>query len=235
MTPEELTHRLERDLGRDLKSVILYGSAAAGDHAGKRSDHNILVVVQELGVEQLRAVSQTAKAWAKAGNRPPLLFTPESLRRSVDTFPIELLDMRDSHRVLQGEDLVQGLAPDPRDLRLQLEHDLKTKLIQLREHYMLAAGKPRNVVELMVGSVASFLALSKAALRLFRDQVPPKKLDALKALTEHLGLDVGAFATVHEIKEGKRKSRHVDAERLFEQYLKSVEAIADAVDKHMEK
>ena len=42
MSPEELTDQLKAIYKDNLKSVVLFGSAAAGDHAGKRSDFNVL-------------------------------------------------------------------------------------------------------------------------------------------------------------------------------------------------
>ena len=68
------------------------------------SNYNVLLVVDGLGVAELNALSKPALQWAKAGNRPPLLFTRGQLKASADVFPIELLDMRQSHRVLFGED-----------------------------------------------------------------------------------------------------------------------------------
>jgi len=39
-----------------------------------------LIVLEEEGMTELNALSKPAVAWAKAGNRPPLLFTPQQLR-----------------------------------------------------------------------------------------------------------------------------------------------------------
>lgn len=57
MTPEQLVERLKAAAPGVVRSVLLYGSAAAGDHAWKRSDYNVLVVAERLGLAELKAIS----------------------------------------------------------------------------------------------------------------------------------------------------------------------------------
>ncbi len=66
---EKLNESLKRILGDKLISVILYGSAAAGDHAGKKSDMNVLVVTLELKPQELLNLSQTVIPWVKRETR----------------------------------------------------------------------------------------------------------------------------------------------------------------------
>lgn len=235
MTPDELVKRLGADLGEDLVSVVLYGSAAAGDHSGRRSDYNILVVVQQLGLDALRAMRKTALAWARAGNRPPLLFTAGQLRGSADAFPIELLDMRDARQTLYGEDLLQDIEVAPENLRLELEHELKGRLLSLREAYLLARGRSRSVLKIMTDSLSTFLVLFRASLRLFNDSVPAKKFDALGELAEHIAMDTEVFALVSELKQGRMKVQAAEADALFGRYLTAVESVVDAVDQFIHK
>ena len=83
MTLDVLTEELKRTFGESLTSVVLYGSAAAGDHTGKRSDYNVLVVAERIDSEHLRTFSKSARKWAQGGNPPPLFFTLERLRAST--------------------------------------------------------------------------------------------------------------------------------------------------------
>jgi len=233
VTPEQLVEQLKQACPSGLKSVMLYGSAAAGDHVGKRSDYNVLVVTDKLGFQELKAFAPAAAAWAKAGNPPPLLFTLDRLKRSSDAFPIELLDIRDSHRVLYGQNVASEIEVRSEDLRLQLEHELKGKLIQLREHFLLTKGKPKEVIELLISSLSSFLVLFRAALRLWQDEVPKIKIDAVRELSRHLEFDPKVFETVDAMKSGRLSSKQTDPDALFSEYLATIERIADAVDAHL--
>jgi len=234
MTPEELVERLKHTLPSGLRSVVLYGSAAAGDHLARRSDYNVLVVAACLGLAELEALAQPVAAWTRAGNRPPILFTPTELAGSTDSFPIELWDMKQSRKILFGDDPLAELEVKTEHLRLQLERELKGKLLDLREAYLLTRGKPLRVRKLMIESLPSFLVLCRAALRLFQDDVPPRKLEALGALAQHCEFDARVFSTIQEMRE-----KHayvwwrVDAaatRALFESYLSTIGRVIEAVD-----
>lgn len=235
MTPEKLVEELKQACPNGLKSVVLYGSAAAGDHVGTKSDYNVLVVTEDLGIGTLTAISKTATAWAKVGNPAPLLFTAERLAKATDVFPIELLDIRECHTVLYGEDLVSDLEVDTKNLRLEIEHELRGKLIRLRQSYLLTQGKSKAVADLMTQSLSTFLVLFRAALRLFEDSVPQKKFEALEKLSTHLKFDGSVFQTVQQLKEGSKKTKDVAIEDLFSTYLKTIECVIDAVDAYIHK
>lgn len=235
MTPEKLVEELKQACPTGLKSVVLYGSAAAGDHSGKGSDYNVLVVTEDMDIGTLNTIAKPAAAWAKAGNPAPMLFTEERLAKATDVFPIELLDIRECHRVLYGEDLVQGLEIDTKNLRLEIEHELRGKLIHLRQSYLLTQGKPKAIADLMIQSLSTFLVLFRASLRLFEAQVPQKKIEALEKLSTHLAFDGSAFQTVQGLKEGTRKTKDVAVKELFSHYLKTVECVVDAVDTYIHR
>jgi len=235
MTPDKLVEELKQACPKGLKSVVLYGSAAAGDHAGKRSDYNILVVTEDMGWATLDAFSKSALKWSKAGNPAPLMFTEQRLKQSTDVFPVELLDICECHQVLYGDDPLASLEIDTKNLRLQIEHELRGKLIQLRQHYLLTGGKPKAVLELMVGSLSTFLVLFRAALRLFEEFIPQKKQDALEKLATHLDFDVSVFKTVQQIKDGTLKVKDSTIQDLFGNYLNTVECVIDAVDAYIHK
>ncbi len=233
MKPEQLLSQLRTALGSGIRSVTLYGSAAAGDHVGKRSDYNVLVVTDRLGVKEMTALSKPSLAWQKAGNPPPLFFTFERLKKSADVFPIELMDMRDSRKVLYGEDVIGEVEIHPENLRLILEHELKSHLVRLRDAFIATVGKPKRIVDLMVESLSTTLVLFRASLRLFEDRVPARKIDALERLASHIRFDHDIFEKVEGVKEGRTPEGNIDAVALFEQYLATIEFVVDAVDEHI--
>ena len=233
MKPEELAERLKAVSGLPLVSVVLYGSAVAGDHAGRRSDYNVLVVLERLGAAELDALAPAVRAWTRAGNRPPLLFTRERLAGSADVFPIELMDIQDHHIVLHGTDAVSRVEVPAGTLRLELERELKVNLMRLREGYLAVGGRPRPVARLMVESVSTFGVLARAALRLFEERVPAGKRAALEALTAHLRFDAAPLLRVLDAKDGRASIPSPEVPALFDRYLASVESLADAVDRHL--
>ena len=229
--PEEFTVTLKRFCGEALQSVVLYGSAAAGDYTAKGSDFNLLIVMEELPPAVLRRLAGPVRAWERAGNPPPLLFTKKRLMEASDVFPVELLDMRDARRVLYGEDVIDGIVPDRANLRLQAERELRSVLIQLRRNYLAVCGRPRSLAALMTGSLSGVLSLFRAALRLYEDPVPVEKMQALEKLHAHIPVGVAAIRSIQALKTGVLKAGKADVESLFEEYMRSIEAVVDAVDK----
>ncbi|MBA2687379.1 MAG: hypothetical protein H0U64_04690, partial [Gemmatimonadaceae bacterium] len=55
MKLEELVEQLRRAYGAELKAVVLYGSAVAGEHSTQRSNYNVLVIANSLPLSALRA------------------------------------------------------------------------------------------------------------------------------------------------------------------------------------
>lgn len=236
VTPEQFAERLRLALPAGLRSVLLYGSAAAGDHLPGRSDYNVLVVAERLGMAELEALAAQTTTWIRAGNRAPVLFTSEELARSADVFPIELADMRQSRRLLWGDDALAELHVKPEHLRIQLEREMKGKLLELREAFLNAQGKPRRLRALLVGSLPAFLVLFRAAVRLYQEEPPARKLDAVRNLAGHIPFDPAVFETIHKLRQpaaGAQKKTPAELRALFETYLRTIEQVVDAVDRHI--
>src|SRR5438128_9427090 len=102
LTLDELVTQLKSAFGSDLSSVVLYGSAAGGDHNPRRSDQNVLVIVKQVPMAAAKAIAATARACSEAGKPAPLVFTEREWRRSSDVFPMEYADILERNRVLHG-------------------------------------------------------------------------------------------------------------------------------------
>lgn len=231
MKPEELASHLKDvpDLG--LRAVILYGSAAAGDRAERGSDYNILIVLEAVGRRELDLLAPVVRPWLRAGNPPPLLFTKGGLRSSADVFPIELLDMKDCRRVLHGDDALADIEVDRRNLRHELEHELKGKLIHLRREYLASGGRPAAVASLLGQSLSTFLVLFRAALRLSADRAPAAKMDAARELAAGMGFDLEPFERIRRLKEGAERIPDAEVGPLFDRYLSAIEKASAAIDR----
>ncbi len=228
-TNDKMTDELKTLLGSKLVSVVLYGSSAAGDHTGERSDVNLLVVTHPLKREDLHLLSKAVVPWARQGNPPPLLLTKEHLSEFVDVFPIEILDMQSNHQVLLGEDPLQALTVSTDHLRVELEHELQGKLLQLKTRYILTEGKSDKLWKLMVESLSTFLVLFKNSLWIFNEKPPLKKMEALMKLRERFDFETEAFEKVDRVKRGG-KTKGMDAIQVFEEYLDAIEALIERIN-----
>lgn len=231
MTPEEFTDLLKDALGLDrLVSVVLYGSAAADDYSSDYSDYNVLVVCNELGRGELDALAPLAVKWAECGNPPPLLFTRERLIKSSNVFPITFLDIKETHLILFGEDMLRSLPISQMNFRFQLEHELKGKLIQLRESYLLTGGNSPEVLALMLRSLSTFQVLLRATLRFYEVSLPKLKQQAVMQLQKHVSFDLSVFDLLHLIRDSGEEVADSEILELFPKYLMAIENVADMVN-----
>ncbi len=189
MSLDELVTQLRAAFGAELRAVVLYGSAAAGEHVPKKSDYNVLVLVDSLAANRLDAASATARAWSDAGNPPPLTLTVDEWSASADIFPMEYADILERHKVLHGS-LPAQTKVDPADLRLQLEREAMGALLQIRRRALAAGGDGKAQLALMLESASTIMVIYRAVLRL-NQEVPPA---ANTALAERIGAIAGIQA-----------------------------------------
>ena len=225
----KLVARLKDAAGTNLESVILYGSAASGHFEEKHSDLNVLCVLERLDGPALEALRPVAAWWAAEQQPAFLLFTREELRRSADVFAIELLDIKAHHKVLHGEDCLAGLDVPMNLHRVQLEHELRTKLIRLRQAYVAVADRPKEVLRLLTESVSSFMTLFRHTLIALGEPPPQHKHAVLDRLGERLQVDVSSFHSVLSVREGKKPD--LDVKLVARGYLQAVARVADEVDR----
>ena len=144
-----LVEDLRTTHGDNLASVVLYGSAAAGDSRELQSDYNLLIALKRITPEDLRLAQAPMREWQRLGHSLPVYFTVEELTDAADVFPIEFHQMANARTVLYGQDPFEFVKLSDANLRHQTEYELRSKLIQLRRYYIPAsvatlAGVPRS-------------------------------------------------------------------------------------------
>jgi hypothetical protein len=238
MVPEkkisEFVSRLRAAAGSNLLSVILFGSAAAGDFHPESSNLNLFCVIRDTSFAALRNLAPAVKWWDAQKQPPPLFMTRAEIERSADVFTIEFIEMQQHHRVIFGEDVLQGLSIPLNLHRVQVEYELREKLALLRQQLLLAAGNESRMWELLVRSVSSFATLFRHALMVLGHDAPAGKREAVQALSKQIGFDASAFAQVLDVRERRTDSRKLDVTDVFSRYLSALEQVTAAVDRMLD-
>jgi predicted nucleotidyltransferase len=225
MKLEELVRQLQLAYGGGLRSVVLFGSAVAGEHRGKKSDYNVLVIVDSLPLERLRAVAAVSKAWAEDGNPPPMTFTANEWKSSADIFPMEYADILERHRVLFGDAPFDGIRVTPSDLRLQVEQQTMGKLLQLRQATMGAGGDSRLQLEVLEKSLSTLMVIFRGVSRL-QGHAPSHDYEELtRNLAKHAGFSPDPFVKVIRHARGTEKISRESAAGILEGYLAAMERL----------
>ena len=162
-----------------------------------------MVVCSRLGQEELDVIRPLTAQWAEFGNPSPSLFTWKILKNSSDVFRIELLDRKENHVILLGEDVLKRLPISHANMRFQLEHEPKGKLIQFRERYLLTDGSKEKLASLFIAILSAFQLLLRGELRFFEVTVPFRKYEAVRRFAMYAPLELAVFDEIQEMKDGE--------------------------------
>ena len=169
----ELVSRLTEAAGKNLESVVLYGSAATGNYKPGTSDLNLLCTLVTMNVHELQLLAPVVHWWTREEKEsPPLFFQTEELRRSTDVFAIESLDIKRAHRVLFGKDPIADLDIPMNLHRVQVERDLRLLLLRLRQHALLAGKNEIEYTATLKKSDSSTMVLLRHTLLAFGEEPP---------------------------------------------------------------
>ena len=208
MTVDDLVTQLRATYAGALRAVVLYGSAAGGDHHAKHSDQNILVIVSALSLDVMSAAGAVARAWGEAGNPPPLTLTDAEWRSSVDVFAMEHAEIRDRHKLLfaaTGYDPLAGMLVSRADIRRQLEYEAMATLLAVRSAILVSKADLKDRTEMLAGSARRVLALFRGLLRLL-GEAPDRDNEAVcRAAAAKAGFDPEPFVAVVAHRRGTAK------------------------------
>jgi predicted nucleotidyltransferase len=225
-----LTAELKSAYGENLVALFLYGSAASGDFHQKFSDLNILCVLRDMSAELLKKAEKTITWFVKKGNPPPLFFTLNEIESSNDVFPIEFLDMQASHRVLFGPDVLKDLHVERENHRLELEHELRSKFIGLRQSFLSVSHDPKAVGNLILRSLSAVITLFRHTLMLMGDIVPVQKRDIIRRFCTRSGLDESFFLSLLKLREEGQELTPDEAVPAFQRYSEEIAKMITLVD-----
>lgn len=224
--PEEIFSEITRDyqllFGPHLISIILYGSGAGRDYVPGSSDLNFLIILTEQGIDRLDLAMETVKRWRRRNVAVPLFLTRAGLAGSLDSYPVEILNMRRNYRLVFGQDVLADLEPTAYHIRLQLERELRGKLLHLRRGYLATGGSTRRLRELIGLSITAFVSLFCAILYLKGVEMPQDRKGVIDAAGKALGVDIGTFLLCEEVRRRADRLSRDQLRALFRDYLKEV-------------
>ncbi|MDQ2977296.1 MAG: hypothetical protein M3R69_18030 [Acidobacteriota bacterium] len=222
---------LQATHGNNLASVVLYGSAAAGDHIELRSDYNLLITLKRITPEDLRLAQAPMREWRRLGHPLPVYFTAEELSDAADVFPIEFYQMANARVVLCGQDPFEFVKLSDANLRHQTEYELRSKLVQLRRMYIPASVSIEKLCDLMSDSLASFAALFRAVLMLHGEDAPVGKPDCVRATVRRFKLEAEPFEKIFSFRARVYKPlTDKEANDIFAVYMAQIERVIEVVD-----
>lgn len=227
----QLVEKLQKAYGDRLVSVVLYGSAVSGNNHSRFSDYNILCVLDRITPSEMAQSEDVFRWWREQGSPSPLLLTEQEVATSTDCFAIEFRDIKAQHRVLHGKDVITPLEVDYSFYRAQVEHDLRAKLLRLRQKASGMLSKEDSLRRMMADSLSTFCVLFRHALNLSGAEASMAKREVIAQASGAFGFDASSFEKLLDLREDRIKPRDFDPAGQLPGYLQGIAAVIDAVDK----
>jgi hypothetical protein len=226
----DFVESLEGICADNLISVILYGSAASGEFIDKHSNLNLLVVLKNAGLENLKPLSGLInKRCFRIIN--PLIFSEEYIQSSTDVFPIEFLDMKENYTVLVGQDILKDISIDTKNLTYQCEHELKSKLIALRLFFLRNNKDRLALLNFLLQTFTSTLHVLRNIIRLRQKTAHYLKMDILEDIIAEFQTDKDTWETILAVKNKQIKLRAKQIDTVFTNFVRDLEKIVGIIDK----
>jgi hypothetical protein len=214
----------------ELLAILLYGSAATGEHVAGRSDINIAIILRHLTPPFLRKAAGHLRAWHRQGFATPMFFDPEYLHASLDVFAIEFLDMQERHRVLCGPDLLADLSVGRANLRFQCEQELRGKLLRLRQSYVESVHAPSDLEQILAVAMSSLVVLARTLLRLGDADLSGGADAILERVQVRFGASSVSLRKAWQVKQGAIRMTGSNLEALYQAVLEEVGGLVRVVD-----
>jgi predicted nucleotidyltransferase len=159
----EVRDQLQAAAGDNLTALVIYGGLARGRHRGHHSDIDLAVVLEDASPARVAEIATALRTAARAARVEPWLLARGELPRLAEVFPTKLLDIREHHLLVSGEDVFASLEIDRGQLRLRVEQELTNLSLRLRRALVGLAGD-RASMATQLTAVARPLAIQLAVL-----------------------------------------------------------------------
>jgi hypothetical protein len=217
-------------LGSNFLAGYVTGSALRPGFDTKRSHVNVLVIANSLEPEVLDRIAAAQREAKQPPHVDPLFMTRDQLVASLDVFPIEWLDVIGNHALIEGDDVLAGLVVPLAHLRLQCEHELRSKHLRLRHEYLASAKAPKRLAEVLARLASGFHTLFRTLLRLRGETPPAGQEDVIRRVAELYALDGAALLAAHQVRySAKRPDTELARER-YRKFLVEIERLVGAID-----
>lgn len=226
---EKIRHDITKTFKQNLISLMVIGSAAIDDHQPGLSDINFLVVLHEIGLDQIDQLRKVFKSYQKHGAAMPLLMTLSDINDLNSLSPIECLEIKEKHRVLQGEDFFAKMNIDAEKLQPFFERAIQTSKQQIRNAYFKNGDQVKQLKNVILESHRAFFPLFRTALRLSQVEPPLKKDEVIQAVSQTFELNKEIFLKIKLLKQGELKITIPMLKTLFSDYLLEVDKMIAAL------
>lgn len=220
---EEYSELVRGLAGPKALSLTVVGAVVAGTFDKSRHTVRNVLVLSSIDLDFLKQLSLQGAKLGKVRISAPLIMTPDYIKASLDTFPLELIEIQQWHETLFGEDYFRELSFEDRHVSLQCEREIKTLLIGMRQGLLASGGREKIIGAMEVDVTEQLIRTLRGVLWLKGKRAP---LPAPQVVSEIEGIQGQTF---QGIRSAINPSGHHGWSE-FQTLYKDVEAVGRFID-----
>ena len=221
-------NQLEKSIGSQFVSGVLYGKLARNIDKTRDMSANFMVVLEEISTASLDAVGAALRA--SKLQIELLTLSEEDLRSSTDVFPIKFLDIKRTHIICHGKDVLSELEISKDNLRLRCEQEIKNLMLRLRLNYVSRKQNSKSIASLLSRIYLSLIRNLGVLVELKSGDVLTTNSEIIEGAGK-LGIDTVALLDVEKLRQDNFSKDLEDRKRLLEKVMQSVRDAAAMADK----
>lgn len=218
-----LKEGLEKAVGANLAALVVYGSAVRGGWEPDSSDIDVIVVLEDASLPQLRAIAEPLMLARYRGRVEAMILRRGALAGASDVFPLLYDDVRQRHVLLSGSDVFAPLEIRDTHRRLRIEQELREARIRMRRAVVDALGVEATIA----GAVSRKVKQIRGplhALRCLKGDACDDRLEAvLAACGKAYAIDTAPLTRVAAAPE----AAHTALRALLEAAIEDVDRLED--------
>ena len=198
---EVLAKLLHELFAARVNALTVFGAAIDGPFHPAQHNIQSVLVLEQVELDTLRQLAQHGPELGRSALAAPLIMTPNYINASLDTFPLEFIEIQQHHETVSGPDHFQNLTFEDQHVRLQCERELKSILIGMRQGLLAAAGRDQLLSALGTGATERLLRALRGLLWLRGTRTPQPTTELLQAVEKIVERELSGIHRVLEVSE----------------------------------
>ncbi len=216
--------------GCRLEAAVLFGSATGGNFIPGKSDINIFMVFDKVGIELLVSLRGIFNRHFKKLKSRPVVVDREFVEHSTDVFPMEFLEWRDHSVVIFGDDPLRDIDISLDNLRHQVEENLRGKRLRLIQSYFEMDTRRNRLQPFLEETLPNFLTVFRNILRLIGKTPVSDAVALIEAVQNEAGVELTTIRRLQQMKVDKVKMNKAELDILFRGYIEELKKLTEFVD-----
>jgi hypothetical protein len=198
-----------------ISSICLYGE----------NNHILFVLNNEETADFFYTNSRIIQKFNKK-NIISLFMTKKHIQTSQDVFPLEFLDIKNSSKIIFGEDIFSGININMENLRLQAEQQTKGLLIRFYQILLEIGDDKKKIRSMINNSLDIIFVVFRGAVFLKQNEYFIDKNEVVDTIEKSFEIDL---KTIKQILIKSQKNEYYD-KQILNSFITEIQKFAYLLD-----